>query len=137
MAEELGIGRAYGSLGSRKERTQALANRIRALSTDEAIRQLSEAGVWVEKCTEDALTALLNNPEAWDSGLMIRIQERNGRESLSCLGPLLTFSQWKDSAPHLRLVPIPGEHTRSVLAEIGYTDAEIDQLAAKGAIDFQ
>jgi crotonobetainyl-CoA:carnitine CoA-transferase CaiB-like acyl-CoA transferase len=137
VADVLGIGHAYQALDSSEARTEALAARLRTLGTDEAIRQLSQAGVWVERCTADALTALLDNPEAWESGMMIRIQERNGRESLSCLGPLVTFSQWQDQAPHLRLVPIPGEHTRSVLTEIGFTAEEIDQLAAKHAIDFQ
>ena len=135
MAEAIGIGSGYASLCSRKERTEALAQRIATLSADEAIRLLSEAGIWVEKCTGDALSALLKDPEAWESGLMIRIPERNGHESLSCLGPLLHFSQWQDSAPHLRLIPVPGEHTRSVMTEIGYTEQEVHQLAAHGAIE--
>jgi crotonobetainyl-CoA:carnitine CoA-transferase CaiB-like acyl-CoA transferase len=136
LADALEVGTVFATLRSRKERTAALADRIRTLSTDEAMRRVSAAGIGIERCTEDAGAALLNNPQAWSSGLMIRIPERNGRESLSCLGPLLNFERWQDSEPQKRVVPVPGEHTRSVLTELGFSAEELESLAAKGAIDF-
>ena len=33
-----------------------------------------------------------------------------------------------------RSAPLPGQHTREVLAEVGLTDAEIEALAASGVI---
>jgi crotonobetainyl-CoA:carnitine CoA-transferase CaiB-like acyl-CoA transferase len=33
-----------------------------------------------------------------------------------------------------RAAPLLGQHTREVLHEQGYSDAEIDQMAAQGAI---
>ena len=34
----------------------------------------------------------------------------------------------------MEAVPALGEHTRAVLGELGYTDTEIDALAAQGAV---
>jgi crotonobetainyl-CoA:carnitine CoA-transferase CaiB-like acyl-CoA transferase len=137
MARALEVAQPDQSLASRAQQTDAFAKRLRMLSSAEAVDQLSEAGVWAETCTEDALTALLTSAEAWNTGLMVRIKERNGRESQSCLGPLIGFSQWKDEGAHLRTIPMPGEHTNSVLAEIGFTEEEINQLTSAGAIDSQ
>ena len=43
-------------------------------------------------------------------------------------------SEWSETKPELRLpAPRLGEHTREVLKEAGYGDAQIDALAASGA----
>ena len=50
---------------------------------------------------------------------------------LDALKPPLNISGFE---PRMAAVPAVGEHTRDILGELGYERAEIDELAADGAV---
>ena len=47
-------------------------------------------------------------------------------------GPMVNLSR---TPSRVGVGPIRGQHTRSILAEVGYADAQIDELYAKGVVD--
>jgi len=51
---------------------------------------------------------------------------------VSAIGHPIKFSQTPGAVT--RAAPLLGEHTRSVLTDLGYTDREIDELARAGAV---
>ena len=96
-------------------------------STDQVIAKLDAAGI---------ANARMNDMQGlWDHAqLRARDRWRQVETSAGAIPALLPpgrVSEWEH-----RMDPIPalGEHTRSILAELGYNNNEIDQLRATGAI---
>jgi len=107
----------------------ALAERFRARSTAEWLDLLARAGVPAGPILD--VNAVHADPQAQAREMVLEVPH-------SRLGPVRTLgSPVKFSATPgaiTRGAPVLGEHTREVLAELGYADAEIDELAAAGAV---
>jgi crotonobetainyl-CoA:carnitine CoA-transferase CaiB-like acyl-CoA transferase len=106
---------------NRDELVHALAARIGALSTDEALERLRAAGVPASPVND--LGAVAADAQLHASGIL---QDVAGRRlvapPLSADGERLRYG----SPP-----PLLGEHTREVLLELGYERGEIDDLARR------
>jgi crotonobetainyl-CoA:carnitine CoA-transferase CaiB-like acyl-CoA transferase len=115
----------------RRAEIMALIDRVfLALTTEQVIEKLDAAGI---------ANARINTPEeVWAHG---QLKARNRwREMGSPQGKLpALLPPATHDAFEARMDPIPevGEHTESILLEIGLTDAEIAGLKAAGAISFE
>ena len=74
---------------------------------------------------------LTDDPHLNVGGHMVEIEFPNGTSSRV---PGLPLEMGDHTFGVRRQTPKPGEHTRDVLAEAGYSEGEIDRLAALGAI---
>jgi len=101
----------------------ALQTAIARLQTDELVARLETRGVWVEKCPSDAGISTLGNPAMQRAGIAIRGQHPVYGEFLQ-LGALVGLS--RSRLQPQSLAPQLGEHTRGILAELGYPDAEVE-----------
>lgn len=99
------------------------------LATDEALRQLREARL--PGARVNSLQQALDEPQVAALDLMQTIRHP-GRENLLLMkAPIVADG----ALPEIRSrPPLAGEHTAPVLAELGYTSAEIDALVAAQVI---
>ena len=102
----------------------ALAARLRTFRTDDALGRLRAAGVPVSPVNDLAAVAADEQLHATQI-----LQDVAGRRVVS---PPLTVDGERVRYPSAP--PLLGEHTREVLAELGYTGGEIDALAAAGVV---
>jgi crotonobetainyl-CoA:carnitine CoA-transferase CaiB-like acyl-CoA transferase len=103
-----------------------LATRTRA----EWIEAFDAAGVPVGPV--HSIGEALAHPQTLARGMVIDLVHPQAG-STKALGCPVHFSETPTSIE--RPAPLLGEHTREVLREYGYSDAEIDALAAEGAIE--
>jgi crotonobetainyl-CoA:carnitine CoA-transferase CaiB-like acyl-CoA transferase len=92
---------------------------------DTLLRRLEAADVWAAKCRPDAQEATLNDAELMADGAVLSADDpRYGR--FVQLGTQFTHSR----SPTVGRgdSPLPAEHTRQVLTELGYPAEEIDRL---------
>ncbi|MFZ5538861.1 MAG: CaiB/BaiF CoA transferase family protein [Pseudomonadota bacterium] len=103
-----------------------LATRTRA----EWIEAFNAAGVPVGPV--HSIGEALSHPQTLARGMVVDLEHPQAGPTRA-LGCPLHFSETPTSID--RPAPLLGEHTREVLREYGYSDAEIDSLAAQGAIE--
>jgi crotonobetainyl-CoA:carnitine CoA-transferase CaiB-like acyl-CoA transferase len=119
---------AWGEL----ERMQ-IATHLRRYDTDCLLQELSEAGVWAERCVEDGWAALRKNAAAHAAQMVVGRQDRRRGRIEGCLGPLVSFSRSAVTVEGLA-APELGEHTDEVLLELGYTPGEIADLRRRAVV---
>jgi crotonobetainyl-CoA:carnitine CoA-transferase CaiB-like acyl-CoA transferase len=102
------------------------------------VLQARTTAEWVARLAEDApcgpvlaIDEVFADPQVQHLQLTRRVSHPH-RGDVDVLRPPLTFSE--TPATVRAGVPAEGEHTRTVLAELGYTDDEIDDLHASGAV---
>lgn len=93
-----------------------VAAAVAARGAADIVAALARAGVWATECTPDALEYLLANEPARRAGLVIETPDERFGTVLGCYGPLAEFDSWTPG-PAYRPAPLPGEHTKQVLAE--------------------
>jgi len=103
-----------------------LATRTRA----EWIAAFDAAGVPVGPV--HSIGEALSHPQTLARGMVVELDHPRAGHTRA-LGCPVHFSETPISID--RPAPLLGEHTREVLREVGYSDGEIDALAADGAID--
>ena len=74
---------------------------------------------------------VLNDKQAWANGYLTNVTWRNGAEAVMPQSPIRFFGS---EAPGFRQTGAVGRDTRSVLEELGLSDAEITALAEKKAV---
>lgn len=111
-----------------RELTAELDKGFNALSFETIAQRLDDADmVWAPVQTPAEVAA---DPQAHASGCFVEIEHEGDEPYLSPSGPA--------RFPGFPLSPRPpapavGEHTRQLLAGLGYSDAEIDAMLAEGA----
>ena len=104
---------------------------FRARSTAEWFATLDAAGVPVEIVDESFCRSLFDDPELRAAGLVSETWA-GGVGRFEDPGLLVDFSM---TPGVIRRGPcLCGEHTREILLELGYDDAEVDRLTAAGVV---
>lgn len=128
---ELAQDQRFSSSPARFRNREAMHSEIdrafSALTAEEIIRRLEAA---------DIANARLNDMNGFRHHPQLAARERWAKigspaGEIDALKPPFNLSGFE---PRMDAVPSLGEHSRSVLVELGYTDAEISELAAAGVI---
>lgn len=96
----------------------------------EWLRRLEEAGVPAGPVLD--IAQMHADPQALAREMIVETSHPTAGE-VKAIGLPIKFSDTPGSVR--RAAPLFGQHTREVLREAGYSDAEIDQLALQGAIE--
>jgi crotonobetainyl-CoA:carnitine CoA-transferase CaiB-like acyl-CoA transferase len=100
---------------------------IRQQTSEAILAQLAAADIWAEACVPEAAHPTLNDSGLARNGTVMRSKHPQFGDVRE-IGPLFRLSRSR-CAGHDH-TPLPGEHTRIVLEELGYDDAQIDELKA-------
>jgi crotonobetainyl-CoA:carnitine CoA-transferase CaiB-like acyl-CoA transferase len=92
---------------------------------------LRTAGVWCAPCRAEAKEVTLRDPTLRERGTVLSTQHARYGEILQ-IGSLFTLSRAR-TRPSGATAGI-GQHSREILAELGYSDAEIAQLYAQAIV---
>jgi crotonobetainyl-CoA:carnitine CoA-transferase CaiB-like acyl-CoA transferase len=105
-----------------------VADEMHKRTTEEWLQALERADIPVQRM--NSLEDILRDPHLAAIGYFTPVEHPSEGTLLSMKVP----SEWSETRPELRRhAPRFGEHTREVLREAGYSDAQIDALAASGA----
>ena len=106
-----------------------LTSRLRTRTTSDWLARLEAAGVPAGPVL--SIGEMLHDPQVLARRMVVEVEHsRLGR--MKTLGPPVKFSATPGAVRHG--APRLGEHTREVLREYGYRDAEIDRLATNGDV---
>lgn len=105
-----------------------IAEEMKKRTTSEWLAALENADIPVQRM--NSLADIVNDPHLAAIGYFKSVEH----PSEGCIKSMAVPSEWSESATEYRRhAPRLGEHTREVLRETGYGDAEIDALVASGA----
>jgi crotonobetainyl-CoA:carnitine CoA-transferase CaiB-like acyl-CoA transferase len=104
---------------------QCIAAAIRSRNTRAVLDLLDRAEVWAEECSRDAPHRTLNDPRLIATGT-VHVSQHAQFGTVREIGQLFRFSR-SASGPHTHTAQ-PGEHTRAVLAELGYDAGAVADL---------
>lgn len=110
---------------------EAIANRVRALDLSSLRDLLEGTDTWVEPAGDGKEQAIFADRRLLELGI-VRESQHPRFGTITELGTMYRMSRSK--LGNDRAAPEPGQHTREILAELGYIDGEVDALIAKGAV---
>src|SRR5256885_13756921 len=93
------------------------------LSTDKVIERLEAAEIANAKLND--MDGFWNHPQLQARGRWAQVASPAG--PVRSMKPPFNLDRFE---PRMDAIPAVGEHTRAVLAELGYTEEEIERLAA-------
>jgi crotonobetainyl-CoA:carnitine CoA-transferase CaiB-like acyl-CoA transferase len=134
LGKALGIAALAGipeaeAFERREEITGLVSEKVLTLATAEAVALLDEAGIWNAKVEDyDALAA---NPQLQHLEAFRTVEGATGTAVTLLSHPV----RYDGRTPDVTRVPQPlGAQTREVLAEIGLSPSEIDELVARKVV---
>ena len=130
MARRLLDALGLGSIKSPRtewtgETEDRIAEAVRRRSAGELCSALERAGVWAEPCCFDGEQLNLHDADLARLGI-VYTSEHPQFGLVKQIGPLVRLSGAEAATP--RHAPLPGEHTDTILAELGYSTADIAGL---------
>ena len=130
---ELGDDPRFANNAGRMRNLSALTDALTPLfqrrTVAEWLRRLEEAGVPAGPVLD--IAQMHADPQALAREMIVETTHPTAGPT-KAIGLPIKFSDTPGGVR--RAAPVFGQHTREVLREHGYTDAEIDQMAAQGAI---
>jgi crotonobetainyl-CoA:carnitine CoA-transferase CaiB-like acyl-CoA transferase len=125
----------FASAAARAEHDSALADvlgrEFATRSASELHRHLSAAGVPCEVSSPDYMLEFFDDPANLKRGWLTTYEDPTAGAAMS-FGVLAEFSE---TPGHFWGPPLViGDHSREILAELGYESARIDQLCASGVV---
>ena len=106
-----------------------MATHFRARTTSDWLARLEAAGVPAGPVL--SIGEMLKDPQVLARDMVVEV-EHNRLEPMKTLGPPVKFSATPGRVRHG--APQLGQHTREVLKEYGYSEAQIDKLAGNGDV---
>lgn len=100
---------------------------FRSLTAEQIIERLDEADIANARLND--MAEFWRHPQLQARGRWATVGSPGG--DLKMLKPPLNLSEFE---PRLDAVPALGEHSRAILAELGWSQVAIDELAAAGAV---
>lgn len=125
--EELIAENKYGSYAAAfqylDELTSILDEGFAKMTQDEAVERLTEADIAHERV--NSVADIVHDPQAIENHYITDYVARDGRIYKQATSPV-QFGE--DSMPVHGAAPLIGEHTRKVLADLGYSETQIQAL---------
>jgi len=132
-APELGSDPRFANNAERMRNLPALQAKLTPLfkrrSSAEWLRRLEEAGVPAGPVLD--VNQMHADPQALARKMIVETTHPTAGE-VRAIGLAIKFSETPGGVR--RAAPVFGQHTREVLRDHGYSDAEVDQMAAVGAV---
>jgi crotonobetainyl-CoA:carnitine CoA-transferase CaiB-like acyl-CoA transferase len=117
-----------GRVANRAELEAILERTIGALDREPLLKRLEEADV--PATPVNTVDQVMNDPQTAERGIVQRVTHPRLGE-IPVVGTPLRFSRMSPGVR--RAAPLRGEHTDTILADLGYTAEEINSLRAKKA----
>jgi itaconate CoA-transferase len=127
VATDLRFANGPARVEHRAELESLIGEVFRRFTREEAIARLDRADI--ANASMNTMTDFLAHPQHAARGRWHGVESSVG--TIDALAPALDFEEF---APALGAIPALGEHTESVLRELGYSTEEIGALRAAGAI---
>jgi len=109
--------------------TPLIAERLRTRASADWVREFEAAGVPVGPVNR--IGDMLADPQVRAREMVVEVDHpKAGR--VNAIGHPIKFSETPGAVT--RAAPLLGQHTRSVLAELGYGEGEIEELVRAGAV---
>lgn len=117
-------------MANRDELARLLGDHLKQRSTAEWLKDLDAAGIPAGPIND--IAAMAADPQTLAREMVVELDHPKAGRTRA-LGLPIKFSE----TPGKIVSPAPmlGQHTREVLLGVGYSDAEVDALAAEGAIE--
>ena len=128
LAEDPRLQKNQGRVAHRAELEGILEQTIGALDREPLLKRLEEADV--PATPVNTVDQVMNDPQTAERGIVQRVTHPKLGE-IPVVGTPLRFSRMSPGVR--RAAPLRGEHTDTVLADLGYTPDEIKTLRAKKA----
>ena len=109
--------------------TPIIGDALKARTSAEWIRDFEEAGVPVGPVNR--IGDMLADPQVAAREMVVEVEHPKAGKT-KALGHPIKFSDTPGKIE--RPAPLLGEHTREVLAELGYSGADVERLVAEGAV---
>ncbi|MDR5835775.1 CaiB/BaiF CoA-transferase family protein [Caballeronia sp. LZ034LL] len=119
-----------GRMANRDELVRLLTERLMTRTTDEWIRAFDEVGLPAGPVLD--VSQALEHPQAQARGMVVESHHPLAGD-VKGIGLPIRFSNGNASQSGLA-APLLGQHTREVLREIGYADAQIDAMHESGTV---
>jgi crotonobetainyl-CoA:carnitine CoA-transferase CaiB-like acyl-CoA transferase len=121
-----------GRMSHLTELTAELSRLFEARTSAEWLKLLEKAGVPAGPVLD--IQQMQADPQAQARGMIVETTHPTAGR-VKAIGLPIKFSETPGGAS--RPAPLFGQHTREVLREHGFSDAEIDQMAATGAVEIK
>lgn len=117
-------------MANREELARLLGDHLKQRTTAEWLKDLDAAGIPAGPIND--IAAMAADPQTLAREMVVELDHPKAGKT-KALGLPIKFSE----TPGKIVSPAPmlGQHTREVLLGVGYSDAEVDALAAEGAIE--
>lgn len=109
----------------------SIAAAVKSFTAQALVDALNVAGVWAEVCCTDGETMALTDPDLERLGT-VYCSEHPQFGSVRQIGPLMRLSSAQRATP--LPPPLAGEHTDAVLAQLGFSAAQIHDLRERQVV---